>query len=57
MNNRKPTPIIAWTARTRARNAGGRLWLKAATAAPKSARMNTHNSIEPSWLLHTPLSL
>ncbi len=31
MNKRNPTPIIAWTARTRARNAGGRLWLNPAT--------------------------
>ena len=30
---------------------------ESATAAPNSARMNTHRSIEPSWLLHTPLIL
>ena len=57
MNSRKPTPIIACTASTRARSAGGRLRPKAATAAPNSARMNTHRSIEPSWLLHTPRQL
>jgi len=57
MNSRNPTPIIAWTANTRARNCGGKLWLNRATAAPNSARMNTQSSIEPSWLLHTPVSL
>ncbi len=57
MNSRKPNPIIACTASTRARSGGGRLRPKPATAAPNRPSMNTHRSIEPSWLLHSPVSL
>ena len=57
MNNRNPTPIIACTARTRARSVGGKFRPNSATAAPNSVRMNTQRSIEPSWLLQTPVNL
>ena len=57
MKRRNPTPFIACTVSTRARSAGGRLLLNAATAAPNSDSMNTHSTIEPSWLLHTPVIL
>ena len=57
MNSRNPTPIMPCTASTRARNAGGRLSLNSATAAPNSDSMNTHSTIEPSWLPHTPVIL
>src|SRR4030081_725444 len=57
MNSRNPTPSIACTASTRALSAGGRFCPNTATAAPNRVRMNTHRSIEPSWLLHTPDNL
>ena len=57
MKARKPTPIIACTASTRARSVGGRLRPNAATAAPNSARISTHRSIEPSWFPQTPATL
>ena len=46
--------LPAWTARTLARNVTGRLLPNSATAAPKTARISTHSSIEPSWFPHTP---
>ena len=45
---RNPTPIMPWTAITRARRVGGRLAPKPATAPPNSARINTHNTMDPS---------
>ena len=57
MNSRNPVAIMPWTARTRARNAGGRLSLNSATAAAHSDSMNTHRSIEPSWFPQTPVIL
>ena len=39
-------------ARTAVRS--GRLPPKTATAAPKTARISTHSSIEPSWFPQTP---
>ena len=50
-------PIDACTDRTRARSRGGRLSPKTAAAAPNSARISTHSSIEPSWFPQTPLTL
>lgn len=38
------------TESTRARSSGGRLPLNSATAALHSDSINTHSSIEPSWL-------
>ena len=40
-----------------ARKAGGRLSPKTAAAAPNSARISTHSSIDPSWFPQTPLIL
>ena len=57
MKARKPSPINPCTPSTRARNDGGRLRPKAATAAPKSARIQTHRTMEPSWLPQVPLIL
>ena len=48
MKARKPTAISPCTESTRARNASGRLVPKAATAPPKSARIQTHRTSEPS---------
>ena len=50
----KPTAIIAWTLSTRDLSPGGRLAPNTATAEPKSDKINTHNSKEPSWFPHTP---
>jgi hypothetical protein len=54
MKSRKASAIEACTLSTSARNVAGRLVPNAATAAPKSARMSTQSSIEPSWFPHTP---
>ena len=54
---RKPNPIIPCTDSTRARNSGGRLPPNSATPAPNTASINTQRSIDPSWLLHTPVIL
>jgi len=54
MKARKPTPISACTPSTRARKESGRLLPNSATAAPNSARISAHRSIEPSWFPHTP---
>ena len=48
------TAIEACTLSTLAFSVGGRLRPKAATAAPNSARISTHSTIEPSWFPHTP---
>ena len=48
MNNRKPVVISPCTPSVRARKVIGRLRPKAATAAPKSVRMNTQRTMEPS---------
>ena len=44
----KATATHACTASTRARRRGGKLPPNAATAAPNSARISAHRSIEPS---------
>ena len=54
MNSRKATAMPACTASTLARSVRGRLVPNRATAAPNSARISTHSSIEPSWFPHTP---
>ena len=54
MNSRKATAIPACTESTLARSVAGRLVPNRATAAPKTARISTHSSIEPSWFPHTP---
>ena len=54
MKSRKATAMPACTASTLARRVAGRLVPKRATAAPKTARISTHSSIEPSWFPHTP---
>ena len=50
-------PIMPCTASTRAFNVGGRLPPNAATAAPNTARMVIHSTMEPSWLPHMPISI
>ena len=45
---------MPWTASTRARSVSGRLPPNTATAAPNTARISSHSSIEPSWLAQTP---
>ena len=57
MKARNATPIIAWIDKVRAFKPGGRLRPNAATAAPNSARMKAHSTIEPSWFPHEPLTL
>ena len=57
MKARKAKPIQPCTESTSAFSRSGRLVPKAATRAPKSARMSTHRSIEPSWFPHTPVIL
>ena len=54
MKSRKATAMPACTASTLAAASRGRLLPKSATAAPKTARISTHSSIEPSWFPHTP---
>jgi len=54
MNSRKPTVIMACTARARARSCGGMLPPVRATASENTARMVIHSSSEPSWFPHTP---
>ena len=48
MNKRKPMEISPCTPSARARKVDGRWRPKAATEAPKSVRMNTHRTMEPS---------
>ena len=50
----KASAIEACTASTLALSGSGRLLPNSATAAPNSARISTHSSIEPSWLPHMP---
>ena len=57
MKARKAAPIAPCTASTRARRPGGRCSPKLAAAAPNSARISTHMSIEPSWFPQTPVTL
>ena len=57
MNRMKATAIHDCTASTLAFSVSGRLPPNTATSAPNSARIRTHNSIEPSWFPHTPLIL
>ena len=57
MKAKKATATADWTARTRARRVGGRLPPNQAAIAPKSVRINTHSSMEPSWFPQTPLIL
>ncbi len=54
MNSRNASAIEPCTASTLALSVAGRLLPKAATAAPKIARISTQSSIEPSWFPHTP---
>ena len=54
MKARKVTAMPACTESTLARRVAGRLLPKRATAAPNTARISTHRSIEPSWFPHTP---
>ena len=54
MNSRKATAMPACTPSALARSERGRLVPNSATAAPNSARISTHSSIEPSWFPHTP---
>ena len=58
MKRRKAAPIQPCTASTR-RAQRGRAGCapKTATSAPKSARISTQRSIEPSWLPQTPVTL
>ena len=57
MNRMKATAIQACTESTLALSESGKLPPNSATSAPNSARISTHNSIEPSWFPHTPLIL
>ena len=57
MNSRKATVTQACTDRTLAFKVRGRLPPKNAMPAPNTARISTHNSMEPSWLPHTPVTL
>ena len=57
MKSRKAKPIQPCTERTSAFSLSGRLLPKAATRAPKSARIRTQRSIEPSWFPQTPVIL
>jgi hypothetical protein len=57
MNRMNATAIEDCTVSTLALNRAGRLAPKRATSAPNTLRMSTHNSMEPSWLPHRPLSL
>ena len=54
MNSRNATAIEACTASTLARRVRGKFVPNSATAAPNSARISTHSSIEPSWFPQTP---
>ena len=57
MKAKKAAAISDWMASTRARSVGGRLPPNHAAIAPKSARISTHSSMEPSWLPQTPENL
>ncbi len=57
MKAKKAVATVAWTERTRARRAGGRLPPQTATMAPKSVRISIQSSIEPSWLPQVAASL
>ena len=50
----KVAEIAPWIASTADRRSSGRFAPKNQTAAPKSERISTHKSIEPSWLPQTP---
>jgi hypothetical protein len=57
MKAMKPMLIMPCTASARARKAGGRLRPSTATSAPKTDRIVTQRTSEPSWFPHTPLIL
>jgi hypothetical protein len=48
MNRKNAAPTMPWTDSTLACRVAGRLRPNAATRAPNSVRISTHNSIEPS---------
>ncbi len=54
MKAKNATAMEDCTDRTRALRLGGRLLPHQATIAPKSVRISTQSSIEPSWFPQTP---
>ncbi len=56
MKIRKTEAIQPCTASTVACSVAGRRLPNIATRAPNSVRMNTHRTIEPSWLPHVAVS-
>ncbi len=54
MNSMKATAMQACTPSTLRRQRQGQPRPKVATAAPNSARISTHSTMEPSWFPQTP---